>query len=269
MIELEYSPNPRPRYGHGLPAHPELRMFLNQYRSSYRNALSSILALESRFRDITNDSKNERDPDWHDTFFYSLDALSLYMFIERYRPQRLIEVGSGNSTRFARAAVRDFGLRTKITSIDPSPRQAIKEVADEIVQSRLEDMSSLEMFYGLKSGDIVFFDGSHVSHMNSDVSVFFLEILPRLTPGVVVQIHDIWLPYDYPPEWTKRFYSEQYLLAAFVLGGAKGLRPLLSNAFVWGDLELSQIINPLVEELGYQGWRRHGTSFWFEIVGCS
>jgi len=210
--------------------------------------------------------RKDRDPDWRDSFFYSIDATALYMFISRYKPHRLVEVGSGNSTRFARSAVSDLQLATRIISIDPSPRQIVGEVADEVIESRVEDLPSLDLLYELKAGDILFWDGSHVCHMNSDVTILFLEILPRLNPGVVVQIHDIWLPYDYPPEWTDRFYSEQYLLAAHLLAEATRLRPLLSNAFVWGDRELSEIIDPLMEELGYQGWLRHGTSFWFEML---
>jgi hypothetical protein len=176
----------------------------------------------------------------------------------------LIEIGSGNSTRFARRATRDFELDTRIVSIDPHPRQTVREIASEVIRSPLEDIS-LDVFSQLKAGDILFYDGSHVCFMNSDVTVFFLEVLPRLNPGVIVHIHDIWLPYDYPPEWIDRYYSEQYLLAAFLLGGGKGICPLLANAFVWGDKELSGIICPLMGDLGYQGWHQYGTSFWFEV----
>jgi hypothetical protein len=77
----------------------------------------------------------------------------------------------------------------------------------------------LSTFDQLSTDDVLFFDGSHRSFQNSDVTVFFTEILPALPAGVLVGIHDIFLPDDYPDFWLKRFYSEQYLLACWLLAG--------------------------------------------------
>src|SRR5262249_46442361 len=68
--------------------------------------------------------------------------------------------------------------------------------------------------------DILFIDSSHVFRVDSDVRFLFLEVLPRLNPGVLIHIHDIFLPYDYPRDWIvkeHRFWNEQYLLHAFLL----------------------------------------------------
>jgi hypothetical protein len=102
--------------------------------------------------------------------------------------------------------------------------------------------------------------------MNSDVTVVFLEILPRLKPGVLVQLHDILLPYDYPPEWTNRFYSEQYLLAAYLLAEGDKLNIVLPNAFISYERELSGILDEIWNNPNIEGVKsRKGSSFWFEI----
>lgn len=114
------------------------------------------------------------------------------------------------------------------------------------------------------AGDIVFLDGSHRVGMGSDVTLFFLEVLPRLAPGVLVHIHDIYLPNDYPPELVGRNYSEQYMLAAVLL--AAGSRYLIELPAFY--VTHSGLVNP-----GVEPWRRltaaglaiHGESFWFRV----
>src|SRR5690606_30946570 len=97
----------------------------------------------------------------------------------------------------------------------------IDMICDNVFREPLEDVG-LEIFDALGAGDILYIDNSHRAFMNSDVTVVFLDILPRLKPGVLVQIHDVTLPYDYPEVWIDRHYSEQYLLAAWLL--ARGTR---------------------------------------------
>ena len=90
-------------------------------------------------------------------------------------------------------------------------------MADSVVCSSLEDVD-LGLFQELGAGDMVFFDGSHRCFQNSDVTVFFLDVLPRLHEGTVVGLHDIFWPMDYPKPWIGRYYNEQYVLAAYILG---------------------------------------------------
>ncbi len=97
--------------------------------------------------------------------------------------------------------------------------------------------------------------------MNSDATVFFLEILPRLKPGILVHIHDIFLPFDYPPEWAGRIYPEQYLLACYLLAGSR-LQVELPNAFVSQDAELCSILDPIWRLEQMRGVAPHGVSFW-------
>ena len=114
---------------------------------------------------------------------------------------------------FARQAIRDNALRTKIISIDPFPRANIEALCDEIIRLPCEYVPS-DFFDSLASDDILFVDNSHRAFPNSDVTVFFTEILPNLPKGLIYGLHDIFLPWDYPDEWRERFYNEQYLLSS-------------------------------------------------------
>jgi len=98
--------------------------------------------------------------------------------------------------------------------------------------------------------------------MNSDVTVTFLDIIPRLKPGVLVEIHDIFLPYDYPPHWKNRYYSEQYLLAVSLLAKGNQYDILLPNAFI-SKKPILNILNPIFS--GVKGINRGGGSFWLKI----
>ena len=198
---------------------------------------------------------------------------ALYCMLFEFRPKRFVEVGSGDSTRFARRAIRDHSLPTLITSIDPTPRAEIDKLCDFVIRKPLEEVE-LDVFDELGPGDFLFIDGSHRSFSNSDVTVAFLDVLPRLRAGVVVHFHDIFWPYDYPPEWADRYYSEQYLLGCYLLGDrGSEVKVLLPNAFVAQDGELAGICKPLLEIAGIR-WPGDsmsapygiaGASFWFQL----
>jgi hypothetical protein len=148
----------------------------------------------------------------------------------------------------------------EIVSVDPSPRLAISELCDQVKRRRLEEC--VEEFLDLVTpGTVVFFDGSHRSFPASDVTVFFLEILPRLPAGTIVQIHDIFLPDDYPSKAFDRLWSEQYLLAAWLLGGSQGIKTLLPCA----RLEQVPAAQSLLSSALGPG-PFGGSSFWFEKV---
>jgi hypothetical protein len=118
----------------------------------------------------------------------------------------------------------------------------------------------------LQRGDVLFIDSSHRVLQNSDVTALFLDVIPRLPPGVLVQIHDINLPYDYDRETVDRFYSEQYLLAVYLLAEGNHIRVLLPNLFISYDEELRSILDPLWTLPNLRNVDHRGASFWFETV---
>lgn len=131
-----------------------------------------------------------------------------------------------------------------------------------------------ETFDDLRPGDILFFDGSHRVFANSDTTVLFLEVLPRLRPGVLVHLHDIFLPADYPPQWNRRLYSEQYLLGAMLLCAAPPFRVVLPNYFAGTDPRLAETIRGIFDSrpgesipfLYDNDAQIPGVSFWLETI---
>jgi hypothetical protein len=264
VIVLDYPVDPTPRWGYGRPAHPLLYERIDRNRTRYADLLGQFLKFTDHFLTIPVENTGRLDePCWCNGFLPGLDVVALYSLLALTNPERYIEVGSGNSTRIARLAIREHGLRTTITSIDPQPRAEIDALCDRVVRQSLEH-TTLDVFEELGAGDILFIDGSHRTLMNSDATVVFLEVLPALAPGVLVEVHDIWLPLDYPPEWAQRYYSEQYLIAAYLLAKEPPFNVVLPNAFVSLDDELSGVLAPLWSRPELAGIETHGGSFWLE-----
>ena len=146
----------------------------------------------------------------------------------RHSQRRIVEVGSGHSTRFMARAIRDGGLSTELVSIDPAPRAAIDGTGTTLIRSTVQ-RAGLAPFSPLASGDILFIDSSHILMPGTDVDFLFNRVLPGLTRGVLVHVHDIFLPDDYPPEWEWRGYNEQLGVAALLQG--RGFRLLWSSHY--------------------------------------
>lgn len=266
IIFLDYPVNPEPRYGYGKPSHPELTEILNRNTQVYQDYLGSFLQYKDFLVKIAKiQTSNESiEPAWVNGWLPGLDLVALYGFLALQNPQRYFEIGSGNSTKFAYRAIQNHQLRTKITSIDPHPRAEIDIICDRVIRQPVEAVD-VTLFQELEAGDILFVDHSHRSFTNSDATVVFLEVLPRLKPGVLVEFHDIFLPFDYPPEWKQRFYNEQYLLACYLLAEGKRFDVILPNLFVTRHNELSKILSPLWQAPEMNGVETHGGSFWIRI----
>ena len=201
-------------------------------------------------------------PRWANAYISGLDAITLYAFPKLFDSKRYLEIGSGNSTLFVRRSIQDHGLDTRIVSIDPSPRAHVDAICDEVVRSGLED-TPLETFDSLEANDILMVDGSHRCFQNSDVTVAFLEVLPRLRPGVLVFIHDIYLPDDYPPEWASRFYSEQYLLAVMLLADrGRRYEVVFPAHFSAIDPQLGPLAEDLWRRIAPAGMQLSSNGFW-------
>ena len=153
-----------------------------------------------------------------------------------------------------------------MTSIDPYPRAQIDHLADVVIRQPFEDVKDIQFIIDeLDENDILFIDNSHRSFTNSDATIFFLEILPYLKKGVIVQVHDIYIPDDYPDFMAERFYNEQYVLAAFILANPAKFRPLFPCWYVSQTSQLASKISPIFEHKNLEGVERHGGSFWLKI----
>ena len=158
-------------------------------------------------------------PRWGQSWFPRLDGAAAYAITRSHNPTRIIEVGSGHSTRMLARAAADAGAATRITCIDPQPRAALKGLPIDWHERVLAE-ADLPLFQALGPGDIAFFDSSHVLWPGTDVDMILNRILPALAPGVLVHIHDVALPDPYPDDWAWRGYTEQLGLPGWILGGA-------------------------------------------------
>jgi len=154
--------------------------------------------------------------DFDNGFFSGFDAAVYYSLIRHLKPQRIIEIGGGYSTQLAAKALRGNG---KLICIEPYPER-LNGVGPsvELIQKRVEEID-VDFFSCLEAGDILFIDSSHAVKFGSDVCYEFLQLLPRLAPGVWIHVHDIFFPHDYPAEWLierRTAFNEQYLLEAFL-----------------------------------------------------
>ena len=269
-IFLDYSVQAIPRFGYGKPAHPELTHILATNDHEYVNCLLQFLSLSDYLLRIPlREAEASSEPCWLHDWLAGLDTFALYGFVATRNAALMVEVGSGYSTKVVRRAIRDHSLRTKLVSIDPKPRAVIDSLCDTAIRRPLEKID-LNLFDKLGAGDIVFMDGSHRSFMNSDVTVFFLEVLPRLKSGVLVHIHDIFLPLDYPPHWEFRYYphrywSEQYLLAASLLAGHAGYDIILPSNYISITPRLATVMDAFWSDERLTGVPRNGSSFWIQI----
>jgi hypothetical protein len=165
------------------------------------------------------------DQDW----FPRLDAVAAYSLVRHTKPRRIVEIGSGHSTRFMARAVQDGGIATAIVAIDPKPRATLGRLAVRHEASLLADADPA-IFATLDGGDILFVDSSHVAMPGTDVDRLVGDLLPRLPSGVLIHIHDILLPDAYPAEWSWRAYNEATVVAALI--GSGGYELVFSSRWV-------------------------------------
>jgi hypothetical protein len=152
------------------------------------------------------------------------DAMTLHCMLRHLRPRRIIEIGCG----FSSAVILDTNEHylegaLDCTFIDPDHGRLLPLLKPSdrdrarLIERRLQDVS-LDHFAQLESGDILFVDSSHVVKLGSELNTILFDILPRLAAGVHVHFHDIFYPFEYPPEWVRegRAWNESYLLRAFL-----------------------------------------------------
>jgi len=149
----------------------------------------------------------------------------LYCMIRHFKPRRIIEIGSGVTTRVSAMAIQknrqEMGIRASLVAIEPYPEQELIDGfpgLSELKRMPVQDVPLVE-FGQLGENDILFIDSTHVLKIGSDVQFEFLEIIPRLRKGVLVHIHDIFFPYDYRRDWPMErsiFWNEAYILQAFL-----------------------------------------------------
>lgn len=198
--------------------------------------------------------------------FNLCDALMLHCMLRHLRPRRVIEVGSGlSSAMMLDTNERFLDNRIACTFIDPYPdvlRKYLRpgdEAAHCVRAEPLQDVPT-EIFAALEMDDVLFIDSSHVLKTDSDVSHILFRILPALRPGVVVHVHDIFYPFEYPEEWIMQgwFWNEAYALRAILQHSPRYEVLLFVSQLALQKPHLLRAILPKDGNIG-------GGSFWMRI----
>ncbi|WP_088242268.1 class I SAM-dependent methyltransferase [Calothrix rhizosoleniae] len=225
-----------------------------------------IIALENYQSDLNklaNTVINAVGYTYDNPFFTSPDAEILYTMIRKFQPSIVLEVGCGNSTKITRQAILDGELNTKIVSIDPEPRTEISKLVDKSYLQPVETLAKedISIFSSLQAGDILFIDSSHQLQTGNDVTFLYTQIIPELRPGVVIHIHDIFLPYDYPTHWAieERYgFNEQYLVQC-ILTFSNAFEVLWAGHFLQHSLPDFRNYFPNLQD-------RRAQSLWLEKI---
>jgi hypothetical protein len=169
------------------------------------------------------------EPRWDQDWFPGIDGAAAYAIVRGLRPRRIVEIGSGHSTRFMARAIRDRGEPALLTCIDPSPRAKLDGLEVRHVPALLNTVPP-SLFDELAARDVLFVDSSHIAMPGTDVDRLLGDVLPRLAPGVLVHFHDVFLPDAYPQLWRWRGYNEQLPLACLLQGG--GFAPIFASHYL-------------------------------------
>lgn len=232
--------------------------------------LALLSSFGSTFRESFS-ALSERQPTAAQQFsfgngmFESVDAEFLYGFIRSALPRRIVEVGSGYSTLLIAEGVRALSHEVDFTVIDPYIDARLRSVPEltTVLQLPVQEVG-LDLFMKLDEGDILFIDSSHVLKIGSDVQFEYLEILPRLRHGVLIHLHDVFLPREYPREWVcdkQLFWNEQYLLQALLTGNSSFV---VRWAGHYMHLRHPEVLDHFIPS--YNRARSSPGSFWVERV---
>jgi hypothetical protein len=182
-------------------------------------------------------------PRFAQDWFTGLDAAALYTLVRDRRPARVVEIGAGHSTRIGARAVADGGLTTEHVAVDPAPRAVLGALPVRWERRPVQELDP-GVVDGLASGDLLFVDSSHVLVAGSDVAFLFTELIPRLRPGVLLHVHDVFLPEPYPAAWAWRGYNEQAAVAGLLTGGFA-----LVFASRWVRRRAPDLLGPVARDL--------------------
>lgn len=185
--------------------------------------------IKSFEKDLTPLTGPPPEPRWNQDWFPGLDAAAAYALVRTRRPARILEIGSGHSTRFMMRAIRDEGLVASMTCVDPEPRADLDRLDVDLLRTPVQHVSIGDL-PRLETGDFLFVDSSHLAMPGGDLDWIVNVLLPRLPAGVCVHFHDIFLPDAYPESWAWRNYNEQIVVAALLTG--KRFVPIFSSHYL-------------------------------------
>jgi hypothetical protein len=251
----DYVPAPVP-FGRGVDLREGEQLVL---LDSWKGRFDSVFAALRADPDLNADGPADRSFVFN-KWYTTPDAEVYAAMVADRKPTKIVEIGAGYSTRVARRTIDELGAETELVVIDPQPRVDVVNRADRVVQRPVEevDLSTI----GVDDRTLLFVDSSHIIRPGGDLPTIFCRLIPDLPPGVLVHVHDVYLPYDYPSAFYWRLYTEAYMLWALLARGSD-CRVLFGTHFmVRTQLEaMRRVFGDGVATNGL-----NGTSFWFELT---
>lgn len=193
------------------------------FNSTNQLELLETFNFQEELLDIPQEKQNKSQEFYYNNnSFEAGDSEFLYSIIRKLKPKKMIEIGSGFSTRMSLCAFeknksQDDQYKYEFSCIEPYEHHLISSLNVNLIKNKVEDID-IEFFKSLNENDILFIDSSHIIRPNGDVLYEIQNILPILNRGVIIHIHDIFTPNHYPFEWLKNhiLWNEQYLVEAFL-----------------------------------------------------
>ncbi len=201
---------------------------------------------------------------WKNPAFSYSDAMAYYCMIRHFKPDRIMEIGSGYSTLVADEALSRNG-KGKLMLIEPFPKEFLHEIksVENIIQKFVQEIDLAEMISLVESCDMWFIDSTHTVKIGSDCLYIYLKIMPEIKKDIVVHVHDIFLPFPPPKTWPLDhhiYWTEQYLLYAYMLDNPK-IEMLFGSAYAHNCLPEA------TEKLMKGKYPSGGGSVWFKLMG--
>lgn len=239
----------------GRPTYPAVAAMMEHAAPTMKAWLTKAANYQDAFASFGN--ATPPDPRWQQSWFPRLDGMMAYILTREFRPSRIIEIGSGHSTRFYYRAIKDGDLDCAFHAIDPAPRADIAKLPITIERTIVQKADPA-IFATLTGADILSIDSSHILMPGTDVDLLFSSVIPTLPSGTIIHIHDITLPDDYPEIWQWRGYNEQQGVAALLAGG--GFEILWSSAYA--TTRLADLVKTSIADGIHLPDGAHETSLW-------
>jgi len=236
-------------------------------KESIRGFIENISIYSSEFSPPEHgDKDNPKSFFWKNPAFSYSDAMSYYCVIRHFKPNHVLEIGSGFSTLVANEAIKKNG-KGKITLIEPYPKGFLRhlETVDDIIESFAQDIEIPSFVELVESSDIWFIDSTHTVKIGSDCLYIYLKVMPEISENIIVHTHDVFLPFGIPKRKALDqhvYWTEQYLLYAYMLDNPK-------IEVLFGSVYAKKVLPESLDKLMLNKYPGGGGSIWYKLNGRS
>ena len=215
---------------------------------------------------MEGDRENPQGYFWKNPAFSYSDAMSYYCVLRHFKPEHILEIGSGYSTLVANEALKRNG-HGRLTLIEPYPKEFLKnlESVDSIIESFVQDIAVKDLVELIESTSVWFIDSTHTVKIGSDCLYIYLKVMPEIKKDIIVHTHDIYLPFGMPRENALDrhiYWTEQHLLYAYLLDNPK-------TEVLFGSAYAKATLPDALTKLMAGKYPGGGGSIWYKLNGAT